>query len=257
MADYSIAELMAVCLAREIEDGDRILQGLYSPLPMMACLLAKNFHAPNMVYFNTADVIDPQPKEVPFSTAGPALQERAVAYIPLWQTFDLAQRGELDLIFLGAAQVDRYGNTNLSAIGPYEKPKVRLPGGAASAHLCAIMETVIWVPRHNPRVLVEKVDFITGQGYLEGGNAREKAGIPKGGPRKVVTNLCVMDFEPQSKAMRLVSVHPGVTVDVVKEATGFELVVPGSVEETAPPTAEELEFMRRIDPNGVRELEFH
>ena len=257
MADYSIAELMAVCLAREIEDGDRILQGLYSPLPMMACLLAKNFHAPNMVYFNTADVIDPQPKEVPFSTAGPALQERAVAYIPLWQTFDLAQRGELDLIFLGAAQVDRYGNTNLSAIGPYEKPKVRLPGGAASAHLCAIMETVIWVPRHNPRVLVEKVDFITGQGYLEGGNAREKAGIPKGGPRKVVTNLCVMDFEPQSKAMRLVSVHPGVTVDVVKEATGFELVVPGSVEETAPPTAEELEFMRRIDPKGVRELEFH
>jgi len=257
MADYSIAELMAVCLAREIKDGDRILQGLYSPLPMMACLLAKNFHAPNMVYFNTADVIDPQPKEVPFSTAGPALQERAVAYIPLWQTFDLAQRGELDLIFLGAAQVDRYGNTNLSAIGPYEKPKVRLPGGAASAHLCAIMETVIWVPRHNPRVLVEKVDFITGQGYLEGGNAREKAGIPKGGPRKVVTNLCVMDFEPQSKAMRLVSVHPGVTVDVVKEATGFELVVPGSVEETAPPTAEELEFMRRIDPKGVRELEFH
>lgn len=256
MAEYTTAELMAVCLAREISDGDRVLQGLYSPLPMMACLLAKNFHAPNMTYLNTADVIDPQPKELPFSTAGPALQESAVAYIPLWQTFDLAQRGELDLIFLGAAQVDRYGNTNLSVIGPYEKPKVRLPGGAASAHLCATMETVIWIPRHNNRVLVEKVDFITGQGYLSGGDARERAGIPKGGPRKVVTNLCVMDFEPGSKAMRLISLHPGVTVEQVKKATGFDLIIPLTVEETTPPSGNELAFMQEIDPKGVRELEF-
>jgi len=257
MGDYTISELMVVCLAREIWDGARVLQGLYSPLPMIACLLAKNFHAPNMVYFNTADTIDPQPKEVPFSTAGPALQERAVAYIPLWQTFDLAQQGKLDLIFLGAAQIDKYGNTNLSVIGPYEKPKVRLPAGAASAHLCAIMDTVIWVPRHNPRVMVEKVDFITGQGYLTGGDAREKAGIPKGGPRKVVTNLCVLDFEPETKAMRLVSVHPGVTLEEVKENTGFDLVIPENVEETVPPSKEELEFIRTIDPKGVRELEFH
>ncbi len=257
MTEYTVAELMAVSLAREIKDGDRVLQGLYSPLPMMACLLAKNFHAPNMVYFNTADTIDPQPKEVPFSTAGPALQERAVAYIPLWQTFDLAQRGDLDLIFLGAAQVDKYGNTNLSVIGPYEKPKVRLPGGAASAHLCALMETVIWVPRHNARVLVEKVDFVTGQGHLPGGRDRKEAGIPKGGPRKVVTNLCVMDFEPETKAMRLVSLHPGVTLDEVKENTGFELIIPERVETTEPPGKEHLEFMREIDPKGVRELEFH
>ncbi len=257
MGDYTIAELMAVCLSREIRDGDRVLQGLYSPLPMIACLLAKSFHAPNMVYFNTADVIDPQPREVPFSTAEPALQERAVAYIPLWQTFDLAQQGKLDLIFLGGAQVDKYGNTNLSAIGPYEKPKVRLPAGAASAHLCAIMDTVIWVPRHNARVLVERVDFITGQGYLTGGNARGRAGIPKGGPQKVVTNLGVLDFEPESKAMRLVSIHPGVTVKEVKENTGFDLLIPETVGETPPPSAEELEFIRTIDPHGVRELEFH
>ncbi len=257
MADYTVAELMAVCLAREIKDRDRVLQGLYSPLPIMACLLAKNFHAPNMVHINTADVIDPEPTEVPFSTAGPALQERAVAYLPLWQTFDLAQQGKLDLIFLGAAQVDKYGNTNLSVIGPYEKPKVRLPGGAASAHLCAIMDAVIWIPRHNARALVEKVDFITGQGYLTGGKAREGAGIPKGGPRKVVTNLCIMDFEPETKAMRLVSIHPGVALEEVKENTGFELIVPDKVETTEPPNKEELEFMRQIDPKGVRELEFH
>jgi glutaconate CoA-transferase subunit B len=257
MGDYTIAELMAVCLAREIRDGERVLQGLYSPLPMIACLLAKNFHAPNMVYINTADTIDPQPREVPFSTADPALQERAVAYIPLWQTFDLAQQGKLDLIFLGAAQVDRYGNTNLSVIGPYEKPKVRLPAGAASAHLCAIMDAVIWVPRHNARVLVEKVDFITGQGYLTGGNARKRAGIAKGGPRKVVTNLCILDFEPETKAMKLVSTHPGVTLEEIKENTGFDLIIPEDIDETAPPRAEELEFIGTIDPQEVRELEFH
>ncbi len=257
MADYSVAELMTVCLAKEIRDGERVLQGLYSPMPMIACLLAKNFYAPNMVFINTADTIDPQPREVPFSTAGPALQENAVAYIPLYQTFDLAQQGKLDLIFLGAAQVDKYGNTNLSVIGPFESPKVRLPAGAASAHLCAIMDTVIWVPRHNARVLVEKVDFITGQGYLTGGDAREKAGIPKGGPRKVVTNLCIMDFEPESKAMRLVSTHPGVTIEEVKENTGFDLIIPEKVETTEPPTPQELEFIREIDPKKVRELEFH
>jgi glutaconate CoA-transferase subunit B len=257
MENYTIAELMAVSMAREIKNGDAVLQGLFSPLPMIACLLAKNSHAPDMVYFNTADVIDPQPQEAPFSTAGPALQTRAVAYIPLWQVFDLCQRGKVNLIFLGCAQIDKYGNTNLSVIGSYDKPKVRLPGGAASAHLCAIMETVIWIPRHNPRVLVEKVDFITGQGYLSGGDEKIKKGIPTGGPRKVITNLCVMDFETDSKAMRLVSLHPGVNLEEVKENTGFHLLIPKNIPETEPPSGEDLEFIRRIDPRGVRELEFH
>ena len=254
--NYTTAELMISLMAREIKDGDKILQGLYSPMPMIACLLAKNTHAPNMVYFNTADAVDPQPEKVPFSTAGPELQQNCIAYVPLAEVFDLAQKGELDLIFLGAAQVDMYGNTNLSTIGDYYKPKVRLPGGAASAYLCAFMETVIWVPRHSSRVFVEKVNFITGQGYINGWDTRERLGIPKGGPRKVITNLCVMDFEPKTKRMRLVSVHPGVKVEDVINNTGFELIIPDEVPVTEPPTEKELEFIRKIDPDGVRELEF-
>ncbi len=254
--EYTTAELMITLLAKEIKDKDKVLQGLYSPMPMIACLLAKHFHAPNMVYLNTADVVDPFPTEVPFSTAGPKLQENCVAYIPLVEVFDLAQKGELDLIFLGAAQVDMFGNTNLSVIGDFKTPKVRLPGGAASAYLCAFMDTVIWVPRHNPKVFVEKVNFITGQGYINGWDTRERIGIPKGGPRKVITNLCVMDFEPKTKRMRLVSVHPGVSAEDVINNTGFELIMPEKVKESPTPSIEELEFIRSIDPNNVRELEF-
>ena len=254
--EYTTAELMISLMAKEIKDGDRVLQGLYSPMPMIACFLAKKMHAPNMVYFNTADAVDPYPDAVPFSTAGPELQQNCVAYVPLGEVFDLAQRGELDLIFLGAAQVDMFGNTNLSVIGDYNSPKVRLPGGAASAYLCAFMETVIWVPRHSPRVFVEKVGFITGQGYINGWDTRERLGIPRGGPRKVITNLCVMDFEERTKRMRLVSVHPGVTVEEVVKNTGFKLIIPDEVPTTEPPSEEELEFIRGIDPNGVRNLEF-
>jgi len=255
--DFTIPELMATCMAREIKNGYKVLQGLYSPLPMLACLIAKNFHAPDMVYFNTADTVDPEPSALPFSTAGPKLQERAVAYIPLYQVFDLCQRGEVDLIFLGGAQIDMYGNTNLSAIGEYSKPKVRLPGGAASAHLCGIIKTVIWAARHTPRIFVEKVDFITGQGYLKGKESRKEEKIPEGGPQKVITNLCVMDFDPETKRMRLASLHPGVTLETVKENTGFELIIPSHIPETEPPSSEILEFIRKIDPYKVRELEFH
>ncbi len=253
---YTTAELMITLMAKEIKDGYKVLQGLYSPMPMIACLLAKNLHAPNMVYLNTADVVDPSPSEVPFSTAGPKLQENCIAYVPLVEVFDLAQKGELDLIFLGAAQVDMYGNTNLSVIGDFYKPKVRLPGGAASAYLCAFMNTVIWVPRHNAKIFVEKVNFITGQGYINGWDTRERLGIPFGGPQKVITNLCVMDFEPKTKRMRLASLHPGVTLEDVINNTGFELIIPDEIPQTPEPSQEELDFIRSIDPNNVRELEF-
>lgn len=251
----SIAELMITCMAREIADGNMVLQGLYSPMPMIACLLAKNFHAPNMVYFNTADTIDPEPDFVPFSTAGPKLEERAVAYIPLSDVFDLAQRKKIDLIFLGAAQIDRYGNTNLSVIGDYKKPKVRLPGGAATAHLCAIIPTIIWIPNHNRRVFVEKLDFITGQGYLKGEQARKIKRLD-GGPRKVITNLCVLDFDEETKKMRIESIHPGVELKEVIENTGFNLMIPENLKVTKLPTEKEVRFIEKIDPHKVRNIEF-
>ncbi len=250
-----IADIMAYTLSKEIKNNEIFLQGLSSPLPMLAAHIAKKFSAPDATYINVSDSIDPETEKLPASTADILLTNRPVAFCDLYDAFDLAQRGKLGMIFLGAAQVDKFGNTNLSVIGDYNKPKVRLPGGAASSFLCAIAQrTVLWLTNQTNRVFVEKVNFITGQGYLEGGNAREKLGLPGAGPAKIVTNIAVYDFEPESKHMRLFSVHPGVSVEQVKENTGFDLIIPDNVKTTEEPPEEILEFIKKIDPENVRKL---
>ena len=246
---------MAYALAKEIKNGEIFLQGLSSPLPMLAAHIAKKFLAPDAVYINVADTIDPETEKLPASTADILLTNRPVAFTNLYEAFDLAQQGKLGMIFLGAAQVDKFGNTNLSVIGDYHKPKVRLPGGAASSFLCAIAQrTVLWLTNQTNRVFVEKVDFITGQGYLSGGNARKELGLPGNGPSKIITNLAVYDFEPETKHMRLFSLHPGITLEQVKAHTGFDLIIPENIPTTDEPPAEILDFIYQIDPDNVRKL---
>lgn len=257
-AVFTTAELMTVTLAHQIRDNEIAVTGLYSPMPLAACILAKQTHAPDFIHLNAADAVDPDPQSLPFSTADSALANGAVAIMDLCFVFDMAQKGRIDMIFLGAAQIDKYGNTNLTAIGDFDRPKVRFPGGAASAHMCATANrTTTWTTRHTRRTLVDKVDFITGQGFLDGPGGRERAGISGGGPACVVTNLAVLDFHPASKLMRLVSVHPGVSVDEVRDNTGFDLLMPERVPTTASPTALELRLMRAADPQGIKEVEFH
>jgi len=251
----TIPDIMAYALAKEVKNGEIFLQGLSSPLPMVAALIAKKFLAPDATYINVADSIDPDPTRVPFSTASWELAENCVAYTELINAFDLAQHGKLGMIFLGGAQIDKYGNTNLSVIGEYHRPKVRLPGGAASSYLCAIAQrTVLWVTNQTNRVFVEKVDFITGQGYLEGYNSREKLGLPGKGPAKIITNLATYDFDEETKHMRLCTIHPGISIETVKENTGFELIIPENVPETEVPPIEILEYMNKIDPDNVRAM---
>ncbi len=250
-----IADIMAYALAKEVKNGEIFLQGLSSPLPMLAAHIAKKFLAPDATYINVSDSIDPDTEKLPASTADILLTNRPVAFCNLYDAFDLAQRGKLGMIFLGAAQVDKYGNTNLSAIGDYFKPKVRLPGGAASSFLCAIAQrTVLWVTNQSSRIFVEKVDFITGQGYLSGGDAREKLGLPGKGPAKIITNLATYDFEEDTKRMRLATIHPGISIEQVKENTGFDLIIPDNIKETEEPPAEILEFIEKIDPDNVRKM---
>ena len=250
-----IADIMAYTLAKEIKNNEIFLQGLSSPLPMLAAHIAKKFLAPDATYINVSDSIDPETEKLPASTADIPLTNRPVGFCNLYDAFDLAQRGKLGMIFLGAAQVDKFGNTNLSVIGDYFKPKVRLPGGAASSFLCAIAQrTVLWLTNQTNRVFVEKVNFITGQGYLEGGDSRKKLGLPGAGPAKIVTNLAVYDFEPDTKLMRLFSIHPGITLEQVKENTGFELIIPENVATTEEPPKEILLFIEKIDPDNVRKL---
>lgn len=255
--EYTIAELMTVCMAREINDGDKVLQGLYSPLPMAACLLARKTHAPSMVHLDVADAVNPDPDYLPFSTSDPKLVEGAVAIMDLCMVFDMAQQGRLDLVFLGAAQIDKFGNTNLTCIGDFEHPKVRLPGGAASAHLCATANrVVIWTVKHTPKVFVDKVDFITGQGFLDGPGSREKLGLQGGGPSKIITNLAVLGFDEKTKKVILESYHPWSSVEEVMQMTSFDLIIPNDVKPTQPPSKEQLNIMRAFDPQNVKEQEF-
>ncbi len=257
MRDYTIAELMSVCMAREVRDGDLLVQGLYSPMVMVGCWLAKQTHAPHAVIFNVSEGIEGMPRYLPYSTAEPELAKDCVAFPDFLHVGELAARGRLDLVFLSAAQVDMFGNTNLSAIGNYQHPKVRLPGGAATTYFFGMARrSVIWIVKQSRKSFVEKVDFITGVGYLDGPGAREKVGLRWGGPVRVITNLGVYSFDEKNMRMRLDSRHPGVSVEEILANTGFELILPSGVPETPPPTEDQLRLIREIDPNGVRELEF-
>jgi glutaconate CoA-transferase subunit B len=250
-----ISEVMICAMAGEIRDGEMAFHGLASPLVAIAMHLAKKTHAPNMVYSCVAEGVDPRYDKVTPSTGDPSLLKGSVAYLTIPQAFDYAQKGKMDIMFFGGAQIDRHGNTNLSVIGDYEKPKVRLPGGAASAFLCMVAgRTVIWTANHSKRTMVDKVDFITGQGYLDGKIDRKTLGAIGSGPSKVITNMGVFDF--QNGEMRVRSIHPGFTLDDVLESTGFELIVPDRVEKTREPTEVELQIIERIDPDHIREKEF-
>ena len=259
--DYEIDELMIAVMAGFFQDGDQACNGMASFLPVSAFMLARLTHAPDLVWLAGASGLEPRPEKVPASTLEAPLWKDSVMYMEQYGDFwNYALNGRwLTKFCVGAAQLDMYGNANNSVIGSdYHRPKVRLPGTAGLGDMGSIgKQLYFWSPNHNPRALVEKVDFISCAGYLEGGDARENLGLT-GGPEVVVTNLAVLDFHPDSKRMRVRSVHPGVTVAQVQEATGFELVLPdGEIPTTAVPTDEQVRLIREvIDPDGMRKREF-
>ncbi|MCZ6517791.1 MAG: CoA-transferase subunit beta [Gammaproteobacteria bacterium] len=259
--DYAVDELMITTLAGLFKNGDQACNGMASFIPVSAFMLARLTHAPDLVWLASAAGLDPRPDRVPASTLEAPLWRDSVMYIEQYGDFwNLALNGRwIQKFCVGAAQLDRYGNANNSVIGDdYDRPQVRLPGTAGLADMGSIgKQLYFWNPNHSPRSLVEKVDFISAAGYLDGGDARERLGL-EGGPEVVITNLAVMDFHPVSKQMRLQSVHPGVTVATVQKATGFELLMPeGSVPETAPPTEAQVRLIREvIDPDNMRKRGF-
>ena len=259
--DYTVDELMVATLARQFEDADQACNGAASFLPVCAFQLARATHAPNLVWLAGAVGLDARPRRVPASTLEAPLWHRSAMYMRQYEDFwSYVLNGRwLTKFCVRGAQIDRFVNANNSVIGAdFHRPKVRMPGSAGLADMGSIGKRLIfWTTTHNPRTLVEKVDFVTCAGYLSGGDARERLGL-KGGPEVLVSNIAVMDFEPQTKAMRLVSVHPGVSVAEVREATGFELLMPdGEVPVTAAPSAEEVRLIREeIDPGSARLREF-
>ncbi len=247
-ARVSANELLAVMGARELRDHQAVFTGVGAP--MMASALAQRLHARHLTMVIEGGIIGPQwkPGWLPISTNEMRAAHRAQMLPAITDTFLLAQRGFLDVGFIGGAQIDQHGNVNTSAIGGYDRPKVRLPGSGGANDIISLCREVIILTAHEPRRFVDKVDFVTSPGHLAGGDSRMLSGLLFGGVSRVVTTLGLFGFEPVSRRMQLLAVHPGVTVDQVRAQTPFELLVADRVETTAPPSAQELEILRVLDP---------
>lgn len=255
----TIDELMVVTLAREFTNDTRAFNGAVSFVPVCAYLLARKTHAPELVWAASSIAVDAEPTTIPESTLSDELWENASMLAnSAYDFWSYAQGRRYNTFAFRGAQIDAYGNVNNSTIGPYAAPKVRLPGGGGMADLsCMIPLIYLWSTTHDPRTFVERLDFRSGIGWGDGGEHRASLGLP-GGPQLCVTNLCVFDFEPTSKRMRIRSLHPGVTRAQVEEATGFELAPPaGDIPETPLPSEEELRILKEeVDPTGARLREF-
>jgi glutaconate CoA-transferase subunit B len=241
-------ELLAVMGARELRDNTTVFTGVGTP--MMASVLAQRTHAPGLTMMVEGGVIGPmwKPGELPISTNEMRAAYRAQMLPAITDAFLLAQRGFFDVGFIGGAQIDRHGNLNTSAIGGYARPKVRLPGSGGANDIISLCREVIILTVHEKRRFTERVDFVTSPGYLDGGDSRQRHGLLFGGVSRVVTTLGVFGFEPTSRRMQLLALHPGVTVEQVRENTDFEMLVSTSLTTTTPPTEEELSILRMLDP---------
>ncbi|MBI2862402.1 MAG: CoA synthetase [Chloroflexi bacterium] len=242
---------MAVVLARDLRDGEIGMIGASSEIPMAACLLAQRFHAPNLTLITPAQIINPKPWAL-YRSSSDGRYARWCDYLASgYELFENSERG-LDFMFYSGIQIDQYGNVNLTFVGgDHGHPRFRGPGLANISFAITAKRTYLYPTTHNRRVFVERVDYITAPGHLDGPEGRRRAGISTEGPALCVSPLAVMDFEQSSKRMRLRSLHPDVTLDEVVSNTGFSLVIPPSVQTTAPPTKEEVHVLREIDRYGV------
>ena len=225
---YTADEMMAVEAARRLKDGDVCFVGI--GLPSLAANLARRTHAPGCVLVYESGTIGAKPRRLPLSIGDGELAETADAVVPVPEMFAYwLQAGRIDVGFLGAAQIDRHGNLNSTVIGPYDRPAVRLPGGGGAPEIATGVRDVFVMLRQNRRTFVDRLDFTTSLG--------ERL-------RVVVTDLGML--EPRDGELTLVAVHPGVTADEAREATGWELRVAGDLHETEPPTAAELAALRSL-----------
>jgi glutaconate CoA-transferase, subunit B len=238
---------MTVAAARALRDGDVCFVGI--GLPSTAANLARRTHAPGLVLVYESGCIGSKPTRLPLSIGDGELATTADAVVGVPEIFNYwLQPGRIDVGFLGAAQIDRFANINTTVIGgTYDDPKVRLPGAGGAPEIAASCGEVIVIVRQSPRTFVERVDFVTSVGYGAGRGDRERLGLPGRGPVKVVTDLGVLEPDPETRELVLTRVHPGVTAADARAATGWELRVAGRLETTEPPTGEELHALRELE----------
>ncbi|HEV3152782.1 MAG TPA: CoA-transferase subunit beta [Candidatus Baltobacteraceae bacterium] len=243
--EFTNDELMAVEAARCLRDGDVCFVGI--GLPSTAANLARLTHAPNLVLIYESGTIGTKPHVLPLSIGDGELAETADAVVSVPEIFAYwLQGGRVDVGFLGAAQLDRYGNLNTTVIGSYEKPRTRLPGAGGAPEIAASAKEVLLILKQDPRTFVERLDFLTTPGYLSGGDSRARSGAKGAGPVRVITDLGVLEPDPQTKELTLTQLHPGVDVDRVRAATGWPLKVAEQLRVTPAPQAEILRVLRDL-----------
>jgi glutaconate CoA-transferase, subunit B len=242
ITSYTADDMMTVAAARALAPGAVCFVGI--GLPSTAANLARRLHAPDCVLIYESGCIGAKPVRLPLSIGDGVLSDNADAVIGVPEMFAYwLQAGRIDVGFLGAAQVDRFANINSTVIGPYDRPKVRLPGAGGAPEIAASCGEVIINVRHSRRVFVEHLDFVTSVGHGDGGDHRQRLGLRGRGPTAVITDLGVLRPHEVTRELVLTDVHPGVTVDQVLAATGWELRVADAVGTTEPPSEIELEAL--------------
>ena len=248
--NYTASELLAVMSSRLLTEGQIVFAGV--GIPLLAATLAQGLHCPGLTILFEGGVIGPmiEPGKLPPSTNEQRCTIRANMVLSSTDVLLLLQRGYVDVGFMGGAQIDQYGNLNSSFIGDPKKPKTRLPGTGGGNDIASLAQMIVAM-KHEKRRFVEKVDFVTSPGYLAGGTTRSDRGLPAGGMYRVVTDLAILGFDDKTRHMKILELHPGVTVEQVQENTGFKLAVSDKVPMTEPPTERELAVLRNLDPQRL------
>ena len=246
MPDFTADEIMTVTAARQLKNGAVCFVGI--GLPSAAANLARLTHAPDVVLIYESGTIGSRPDVLPLSIGDGELAETALTVVSVPEMFRYwLQGGRINVGFLAAAQLDRYGNINTTVIGgDYGHPKVRLPGAGGASEIATSAGEVFVMLRQSARAFVDKLDFVTSVGFAQGGNSRDRFGIPGKGPTRVITDLGTLEPHAETRELTLTSLHPGVTVDQVKAATGWKLRVADQLATTAAPTAKELSALRDL-----------
>jgi glutaconate CoA-transferase subunit B len=243
--------MMTVAAARALTSADICFVGI--GLPSAACNLARLTHAPRLTLVYESGTIETKPTVLPLSIGDGELCDTALTTVSVPEVFQYwLQGGRITVGFLGGAQVDRYGNLNSTVVGPYHAPKVRLPGSGGATEIATSCQRIYIVMRHNARAFVERLDFLTSLGHGPTGRERRQLGVETEGPALIVTDLCTMRPDPETKEFEVVTLHPGVAAEQVRESTGWPARFATRVDVTPPPTGEELRVLRDLNERTAR-----
>ncbi len=245
MSDFTPDEMMTVAAARALKNDDVCFVGIGAP--SAACNLARLTHAPDITLIYESGTIGTRPDVLPLSIGDGELCETSLTTVPVAEMFRYwLQGGRISVGFLGAAQIDKFGNINTTVVGDYDHPKVRLPGGGGAPEIAVSCGEVFVTMKQSKRGFVETIDFVTSLGHGTGDNSRARLGVDTKGPTRMMTDLACWEPDPESREFTVVSLHPGVTREQVQDTVGWTVAFADALEETPPPTDEELSVLRDL-----------